>query len=519
MSKPGNSGVKLSIYPPSAPDPTIDTIDAIDRLPPSNNTKSAATPPSRSCSVKSTKSVDSNIAMGAFPFGSLRLMEARESLELDTVMENPIDSKKELFPTGGDVLILDDLPPNFTVGCDTMSFSTKKAFPGFREIPSGAHLIWVAPSELTSTRSAYWIVTPEREESELAEVYVKQWDTFNEILSEPASQAEERFQRERLKEMYDSLSPYQLRAAASGVRRSLSTQDVDDLPSFLSNATVWTQLTSAIHPGLLNRITGKTQKSWQVTTLDHVAGEATMAEEARIYIDDSSHLRFLFPMNAPLISPSAQGAERTQQALDPSSFVIDVLENAADGRRPLDLVGELSFAFLTGMHLGNYSCLEQWWFYANRVLFRSFALATSRPRLALRLVRTFHTQLVYNDRYLEGDILDTMPEEARKLQRALATYKARLNEALLALGDRISPDQHALGQAFEHLESWLWRIGWDLRGEYVRPRSLVLDDGERVHADLSDFDDDDDDRADFAPVVVVTDADGKDTGLVSWDKE
>ncbi|KAI1455000.1 AAR2 protein-domain-containing protein [Annulohypoxylon moriforme] len=518
----GNSGVVTPIYPPSALD-TLDSFSTTDRLPSTNlNTKSASNS-SRPCLPDRTKSVESLTTLGAYPLGSLRLIGSRRtperSLDLDIVMENPTDSKpKDAFPTGGDVFILDDLPPNFTVGCDTISFSTKKSFPGFREIPSGVHLIWVAPSELTSSRSAYWIITPEREEWEQSEVYVKQWDKFNEILGEPASHAEERFQREKLKEAFDSLSPYQFRAVASGVHLPPPKHD-SQLPSFLANETIWSQLTSAIHPGLLNKITGMSQKSWQVTTLDRVVGDATIAEEARLYATGKPQLRFTFPMNAPLIDPSAHGSERTQQALDPTNFVISTLENrfSDDGHRLNDLIGELSFAFLTGMHLGNFSCLEQWWFLTNRVIFRSFDLVIQRPTFTLNLLHTFHAQLVYNDRYLEGDILDMMPEQSRKLQRSLITYKARLDERLLALGDRISSDQHKAGEAFSALEAWLWRRGWDLRGQYVRAGTLTLEDGEEVEAEMSDFEDEDE-RGEFAPVVVDLDEGGREAGLVSWEK-
>ncbi|KAI0901785.1 hypothetical protein F4806DRAFT_444539 [Annulohypoxylon nitens] len=522
-----NSGVKTptSIYPHPAPDP-LDPFSTTDRLSPNSNPNSnarSAANLTRPCLPNRTKSVESVVALGAYPLGSLRLIGSRRtperSLDLDTVMESLSDLDPKLkgaFPTGGDVFILDDLPPNFTVGCDTMSFSTKRSFPGFREIPPGVHLIWVAPSEATSSRSAYWIVTPEREEWEQSEVYVKQWDNFNEILGEPASHAEERFQRERLKEAFESLSPYQFRAVASGVRLTPPKHE-NDLPSFLAHETIWNQLTWAIHPGLLNRITGSTQKSWQVTTLDQVAGDTEMAKEARLYATGKPQLRFTFPMNAPLIDPAAQGSERTQQALDPTSFVISTLEDSPSGRRLDDLVGELSIAFLTGMHLGNFSCLEQWWFLTNRVIFRSFDLVVQRPSLALNLIQAFHAQLVYNDRYLEGDILDMVPEQSRKLQRALVTYKARLDERLLALGDRISSAQHKAGEAFSALEAWLWRRGWDLRGQYVRAGTLTLEDGEEVEAEMSDFEDEDE-RGEFAPVVVEVDEGGRETGLVSWEK-
>ncbi|KAI0145871.1 hypothetical protein F4776DRAFT_379851 [Hypoxylon sp. NC0597] len=513
IKAPDNCGVTVEIYPPSTPDST-------ECLP--SNVKSVTNSPGR-YSIKSSKSVESLPAIGAFPLGSLRITESRDSdsdsdtpLTTPDAMEPPSESR-HAFPTGGDVLILDDLPADFTVGCDTMSFSTKKSFPGFRDIPPGAHLIWVAPSEMTSTRSAYWIVTPEREEGEQAEVYVKQWDKFNEVLSDPASNAEERFQKERLEQIYDSLSPYQLRAATSGTLLPPPRQEAEQLPPFLSNETIWTQLTSAIHADLLNRITGQTQRSWQVTTTDRVAGDENMAEEARLYATGKSQLRFTFPMDAPLISPTAEGPQRTRQALDPTSFVLSTLENATDGRRPEDLAGELSFAFLTGMHLGNFSCLDQWWFYVNKVVFRCFDLATERPQLALQLIQTFHAQLVYNDRYLEGDILEMMPDHAKKLQKTLITYKARLNEKLLALGEYITPRQHAVGEAFASLESWLWRLGWDLRGEYVRSGNLMLEDGEIVDMEVTDFEEEDE-RGEYAPMVVELDNSGHEAGSVSWDR-
>ncbi|KAL7626698.1 hypothetical protein AAE478_003472 [Parahypoxylon ruwenzoriense] len=525
MSRPGHGGVtdKIIIHPSSAPGP------ATDRWTRGLHTKSIVSP-SGPRSIRSVKSVESLPAIGAFPLGSLRIREpvgedpdtpltspdvAMDPASSSSSSSPPSPGAGPLFPTGGDVLILDDLPANFTVGCDTMSFSTKKPFPGFRDIPPGAHLIWVAPSELTSLRSAYWIFTPDREDGEPSAVYIKQWDKFNEILSDPASQAEERFQKERLRQIYNSLSPYQFRAAMSGVLLAPPNQEANPLSSFLGNATIWSHLTSAIDAILLGRITGESGGSWQVTTLDRVAGDTAMAEEARLYASGKSQLRFTFSIDAPLISPTVEGEERTRQALDPTSFVLDTLGR---GGRPEDLVGELSFAFLTGMHLGNYSCLDQWWFYVNKVIFRSYGLATSRPELAAHLIQTFHAQLVYNDRYLEGDILEMMPSETLSLKKALTTYKARLDEKLLALGDRITPQQHAVGTAFSALESWLWRLGWDLRGAayVVRSGNLMLEDGEVVHAELSDFEDEDE-RGEFAPVVVELDDVGREAGLVSWD--
>ncbi|KAI1189623.1 A1 cistron-splicing factor [Nemania serpens] len=431
-------------------------------------------------------------------------------------MENSDVDSKPAFLRGGDVFILVDLPAKFTVGCDATSFTSAQSFPGFRDIPPGVHLVWVAPSESTSSRNGFWICTPERDDTQLGDVYVKQWDRFNEVLRDPVSRIEERLQGESLEQQFARLSPYHLRAASTKSSHKLVLAKGDETPSdLLGDQNIWYQLTFAIRPDLLNRITGHAQRAWHVTTTDSVAGEPTSAEESQLNVPGTSRLLFTFPMDARLINPEAMGAERTRQALDPSGWIIDKLESGNSGLQPEDLTGEFQFAFLVGMHLGNFSCLEQWFFLATRLIFRSYSLTFDRPRQARSLIQTFHAQLLYNDRYLQGDVFDLMPEHARKLKLALTTYKARLDEMLAALGDLCTPDQQAVGMAFSSLESWLWRLGWDIKGEYVRSGNVMLEDGEVVQAELSDFEDEDE-RGEFAPAVVEIE-DGREAGLLSWD--
>jgi A1 cistron-splicing factor AAR2 len=466
----------------------------------------------------SLKSVDSLPVTGIYPFGSLRINEPRAEEDVDMDLATPLtvpdrtpepaDRDVEMLQ-GGDVLILDDLPANFTVGCDTISFSTTQQFLGFRDIPPGAHLVWVSPLESTSSRSGYWIITPEKEEKGPGKVYVKQWDKFNEILGDPASQAEARFQRERLGQIFAKLAPYHFKASTSAVSPPSQATNADSLPPFLSSTTIWQHLTSALQPQLLDRLTGGQKEAWAVNSSDRIVGETSLPEEAHLYPTSAAQLNFLFPMDQRLFDPAAEGSERTQQALDPTSWV---LSRTQDGDA---LLGEVQFAFLTGMHLGNYSCLEQWWYYTTLIIFRTYRLAIECPELALRLIRTLHAQLVYNERYLEGSsILDTMPENAKRLQKALTVYKSRLNEQLLSLGERCTEEQSAVGEAFAALESWLWRFGWDLRGDYVRSGKVMLEDGEVVDAELSDFESEDE-RGDFAAVVVDVDENGRPTDFVS----
>lgn len=427
------------------------------------------------------------------------------------------------------MLILDDLPTGFTVGCDTISFAATEHFLGFRDIPAGAHLVWIAPSETTSSRSAYWIFTPEKDPRSPGRVYVKQWDKFNEVLNDPASHAEERFQKELLEEGFGNLVPYQFKGTNSVVPRSAPSNQADsDAPAFVDNTTIWYQLTFAITPSLLNRLTGERKETWPVSTSDRVTGGTSTVEEARLYANSTSQLTFTFGMEDLLFDTKAEGAERTQQALDPTSWILSELRKStsetdgegSNSRGLNDMVGELQFAFLTGMHLGNYACLEQWWHYTTRVIFRAYRLAVEEPLLARDLIQTVHAQLVYNDRNLEGSILDTAPGGSggggggKKLQKALTVYKSRLNEQLLALGDGCTSAQQAVGAAFASLEGFLWTWDWDLRGEYLRSGTVMLEDGEVVQAELSDFEDEDE-RGDFAAVVVDVDESGRPRDFVS----
>ncbi|KAI0448130.1 A1 cistron-splicing factor [Xylaria telfairii] len=435
-------------------------------------------------------------------------------------MESP-KARPEISVRGGrDAFILDDLPANFTVGCDTTSFNTENPFPGFRDIPPGVHLIWLAPSESTSLRHGFWIYTPKREDTEPGRVYVKEWDEYDEKFCDPED-LHEQIQNESFEQKINHLSPYNLRAASTESSHKLALSEGDEIPSdLLGDENIWYQLTFAIQPDLLRRITGSLRRDiWHVLTTDGVCGDPTWADKPHvcpyIYTSENPRLWFTFRMGTRLINPDATGEERTRQALDPSGWVIEKLEGPDSRCQLEDLTGEFQFAFLVGMHLGNFSCIEQWFFLATELIFRSYSLAVDRPQQARGLIQTFHTQLLYNDRYLQGDVLDMMPEHAHKLRLALTTYKARLDEKLLAVGDLATPDQHAVSIAFSSLEAWLLRLGWDLKGDYVRSGNVMLEDGEMVEAELSDFEDEDE-RGEFAPTVVEM-RDGREAGLLSWD--
>lgn len=97
----------------------------------------------------------------------------------------------------------------------------------------------------------------------------------------------------------------------------------------------------------------------------------------------------------------------------------------------------------------------------------------------------------------------------------LTIFKSRLNEQLLSKGSSLTDEQSSVGQAFEALESWLWKWGWDLRGNYLRVGKIQLEDGEFVDAELGDFEQEDE-RGEYAPVVVDLEEDGREKGLLRW---
>lgn len=70
------------------------------------------------------------------------------------------------------------------------------------------------------------------------------------------------------------------------------------------------------------------------------------------------NLSFVINRDDRTFSADVIGVERTQQALDPSDYLLGIIsENNHDSDI---LVGELQFSYLTGMLVGNLRSQEQW---------------------------------------------------------------------------------------------------------------------------------------------------------------
>lgn len=496
---------------------------------------------------------------GVHPYGSLQIHQQPgpgQETEPGSTDGMPSLSPQDLLGEG-DVFLILDLLEGFTVGCDMAALTIETARPvlGFRGLPAGAHLVWVADPQQMS-RCGYWCVTAK--EGGAGMVRVKQWDRYNEVLGEPASLFEARSHRENIASFYQNLLPYNIRqdggrSPLSSLPKGLPSRDMPDLDPDLAieKTAIWHHLTSCITEDLLRRVTGcllPDTREWLVDTADTTKGEGNFAQASKLFkAVVGSELAFLFPRDDPGLDLNqlATGAKTTSP--DTTALITSVMDRREDVFEP-DVVGELQFAFLTAVHLGNPSCLDYWLHFVLRVLLRAHRLVVDRPALVRSLIKALHAQLVYSDRYVNASsssasaeddaashcILDSLSQSSRsRLREALVLYKRWLNESLLGLGDAITQPQAAVGHAFADLEAWFWKYGWDLRSDCVPPQgpegsAAGGDDDEDgpmqsqqrqqqkrrpgLEAD-ADGDSDDDE---YLPVVVELDGDGREIGLVSW---
>jgi A1 cistron-splicing factor AAR2 len=118
-------------------------------------------------------------------------------------------------------------------------------------------------------------------------------------------------------------------------------------------------------------------------------------------------------------------------------------------------------------------------------MFKAFRLVLELPLFYCKFIQAIHAELMFDEAAMSGgSILDYEPDLRTEFKMLLITFKSRLNEQLLAQGSDLSDQQTAVGKAFEALESWLWRWGWDLRGNYVRSGKIQLEDGGTYESDF-----------------------------------
>lgn len=544
----------------------------------------------KSNSTTSARTHKSIPFIGAYPMGALKVHGVDDSpqtsaAEGDLISESapattpspPLPPHRAACLDNGDCFVIIGLPDKFTVGLDTIALTTSNGrdFRGFRGIPPGPHFLWMSEPGAIS-RCGYWFVTGPR-----GEVRVKQWDRYNEVLGDAASQFEVRQQKESIEETYPSLLPHNFQGdAASTITapppphkdqpRRRSAPDPD--PEFtVGNIAIWRKLTSAINPAFLARVTGKKSVTeWLVDTTDGAKGDTRFQEPTRLVKSIvGSQFDFLFQqdiIDLQRLSIASGVPHHQSSSSDTTPRILALLRHSSHSSSTSpassemgpsssgpaitesDILAELQFTFLTGLHLGNYTCVEQWWHLLLKIILRAHALVLCRPTLVRFLLQTLHAQMVYNDRYIdraaaaeheqehehassggpppgngggEGElsthsILETGPPRNKaRLREALTAYKRRLNQALLAERDGLSPEQLAAGRAFADLEAWFWRYGWDLRSDYVQGGAEGAVSGVGRGAPMPGYDSDSE-AEDYAPVVVQLDERGREVGLVSF---
>lgn len=283
------------------------------------------------------------------------------------------------------------------------------------------------------------------------------------------SAAEVKIQRDGLSEIFDKLKPYDV-PSSKAVAQTAGTTDSAATNTMTPDPDIWRHLTSSMKGALLTKITGHNWNHWQVSsTHDYKlnGNPGSSVPEESLDFGKDNVLNFVFPKDMRTFSPSSIGRERTEQAMDTSAHVMAIITGSCTYEDSDEIIGELQFCFVTGMLLGNVAMQEHWG-HVIKVVFKAYRLALDYPQFFRKFIEAVHTQFIYDEEGLEGSILDHDPTLSDDLRIILTVFKSRLNELLLAQKGDLTSEQNEVGKAFEELESWLWKWGWDLRGNYVR---------------------------------------------------
>jgi A1 cistron-splicing factor AAR2 len=497
-------------------------------------------------SVRSMKSVHSVNHIGSVPIGTLGVHN-EEPESGDDAVATQSKKKPEFEPLrSGDVVLVAGMPPGSLFAYDTVSFTIQAnpqkskllkkrpesiaasqaitSFEGIKDIPAGAHFIFAGTSSLINPRTGYWLITQPKGSTEQGHIYVKRWDSTNECLCEEPVKVEVKFQREEIHLVFDKLLPYHLPVQAE-------TSDRDGSLPHVYMTDIWKRLTNCVKGNMLERIIGRPWNDWMVTSEDTMKPteiidlehynrdrrddvEIVRKREEQLEAIRKGKFTFLFPRSKRTFDRDIIGRARTEAALDQTSHITAVIEDRCSFQDSDEIIGELQFCYITGMMLGNLDCMEQWG-HVLKILFKAYHLAMENPTFVKKLIEAFLAQLVYDDAGFEGSIFDHDDHLRSDLKIILTIFKSRLNEQLLDRGKLLTPEQEAVGKAFEDLETFLWKWDWDLRGNYVKSGLVTLEDGEQVMGEMIDFEAEDE-RGEYAPVMVELDEDGREKGLVSW---
>jgi len=311
------------------------------------------------------------------------------------------------------------------------------------------------------------------------------------------------------------------RIQAEGIPGSKATL-LDSQAIIRNNDKIWGQLSSYITSDLLAKVTSRQSDKWHVDTVDRVKGEGVLAAEVeldrRVSQSLSQHreLEFTFSQHAKTYTTANDGRDRTLEATDSTPYINTLMSGNPPTTTEGHMIGEMQFAFIVGVNLGNDACVQQWWHMVLSIILKAYLLPSIRPELTAGLLKSLAAQLKYCGNWVENSPLNEDSTRARELRLSLTIYKRRLNELLASLGSQATPAQQLVQSAFADVEDAAsTTLDWDISGDYLRKGRLALEDGEEVELEMDDLEAEDE-RGEFAPEVVELDETGKQRGLVSW---
>lgn len=381
------------------------------------------------------------------------------------------------------VLLL-GLPPGILCGIDLLSFTTSVQFRGFKNLPSGWHLIFTSETTSLSIRDGFWFHVPTTFLDSIPLIVFK-WDSARGSLHLCSDTDSFRGQLPVLWEK--NLSPY--RQSASKEARA-ETGD-------------WAGLTEHVSARLLGHLTQN--EDWKITS-------ASCAKEDRDEIpgltaeDVGEEERNLGVLGIDLKRRWREGAigrERTEAALDSSWALSDIVERW----QPRDweeknewgnvVLGQMEACFMMVLTVANYSCLEEWKRCVGLVLTCKRAVREKEEWFGRFLALLSRQMEKCED--VEGGLFDLSDEGGAYLKRLLKGFKLTLGQVFgEAEGEDVKEEMGAL-EAFLKGE-----YGWDLGDDFVRRGMLELEDGEQVEMELEEMEGEDE-RGEYAPVVVDLD--------------
>lgn len=466
-------------------------------------------------------------ALHAQYFGNLRVVNGTPE---DVEKNGRAVPAPPVCMVGGDAFIVtgNPLPAGSIFGFDIMVMTVKDKVENFgvRDIPFGPHLVFARSDSPMADITGHWFFSRNKRPGTCGDIHVRSWNPLTDTLEEEEVKVNKHFAEKEIVDFHPNLLPYKL-ADWEGQNKEgvagmvgLAGSGADDL---------WKDLTFAIKPAVLERILKMPHNKWRVTSDDgfkqqpinyrSLLGNVDLERVTSTEYNCDGQKPILnllfdrFDYTTVVYREPKKYSEITAQSLDSTTFIDHLVYNYCTDRDTDDFLGELQFCYLTGMFVGNVVCQEHWCAMV-RLIFKAYNMCEKDPVLMARSIMAIHSQLIVDHQYLEGSIFDYNSKFKQELYKLLCKFRTRLDEMYFATDSIGRPKNNNadVRKAFDALEKFLWKWNWDLRTNFVKKGKYMLEDGEMVDAEMSDYNSEDD-EGEYAPVIVDLDENGRERGL------